>query len=398
MTSMADKRDYYDVLGVARTAGDDEIKRAYRQLARKYHPDVNKDDGAEERFKEVTEAYEVLSDQRKRQVYDQFGHAGMQGGGAPGGFEGFPFGDISDLFESFFGGTGARRGPQRGADLRVRVELTFEEAVFGTEKELEIPRWETCLICGGNGAEPGKPPQRCPHCGGAGEVRRVQQSVFGQFVNVTACDRCHGEGQIVTHKCPECGGKGSVRRTRKLTVTVPAGVDDGNEMRLSGQGEGGERGGPAGNLYVQLSVQSHPVLRRDGFDLIYELPLNVAQAALGDSVTVPTLEGEEPFQIPAGTQHGRVFRIRDRGVPRLQRSGRGEYRIVARVEVPKKISSRQRELFEALAETFQGDGDGAAAPANPSAIQNSGEKPDRRSEKHRGLFDKVKDALGLDEE
>jgi molecular chaperone DnaJ len=402
---MAAKRDYYEVLGVTRAASADEIKRAYRQLARKYHPDVNKEPDAENRFKELSEAYEALSDERKRQLYDQFGHAGMQAGaGGMGGFEGFPFGDIGDLFESFFGGPVSRRGAQRGADLRVRLELTFEEAVFGTDKELEIPRWETCLICGGNGAEPGKPPVRCPACGGSGDVRRVQQSVFGQFVNVMTCDRCRGEGQIVQHKCAECNGKGSVRRTRKLTVTIPAGVDNGNEIRLSGQGEGGERSGPSGNLFVQLAVQPHPVLRRDGFDLIYELPLDVAQAALGAEVMVPTLEGDEPFRIPAGAQHGRVFRIRDRGVPRLQRSGRGELRVVTRVEIPKQLTPRQRELFAALAETF---GSGAAAPASGThpegrdgrdRDEHRDTKDGQAGGKHKGLFDKVKDALGLDEE
>jgi molecular chaperone DnaJ len=396
---MADKRDYYEVLGVARSASVDEIKRNYRQMARKYHPDVNKEPDAENRFKEISEAYEVLSDERKRQIYDQFGHAGMQQGAAgAGGFQGFPFGDISDLFESFFGGTGARRGPQRGADLRVRVELTFEEAVFGTEKELEIPRWETCLICGGNGAEPGKPPIRCATCGGSGEVRRVQQSVFGQFVNVAASDRCHGEGQIVEHKCKECSGKGSVRRTRRLTVTIPSGVDDGNEMRLSGQGEGGERGGPSGNLYVQLSVLPHPVLQRDGFDLVYELPLNVAQAALGADVTVPTLEGDEPFHVPAGTQHGRAFRIKDRGVPRLQRSGRGEFRIISRVEIPRQLTPRQRELFADLADTFGAPP--ATAPEMASAASDGhrdGRPEAKKGNKKHNIFDKVKDALGLDE-
>jgi molecular chaperone DnaJ len=412
MATMADKRDYYEVLGVSRGAAADEVKRAYRQLARKYHPDVNKEPDAETRFKEITEAYEVLSDDRKRQLYDQFGHAGPQGGGA-GGFEGFPFGDISDLFESFFGGTGAgRRGPQRGADLRARLELRFEEAVFGVEKELEIPRWETCIICGGNGAEPGKPPLRCPDCGGSGEIRRIQQSVFGQFVNVVACGRCRGEGQIVQHKCPDCNGKGSVRRTRKLAVTVPAGVADGLEMRLSGQGEGGERGGPPGNLYVQLSVAPHPVLQRDGFDLLYELPLNVAEAALGTEVEVPTLEGPEPLRVPAGTQHGRVFRIRDRGVPRLQRSGRGDFRVGVRVEVPKQLTPQQRELFAALAETFRlagtGGADGAAAVDGPTGVAaERGEARDgrdgrqslhdRHGKKGKGILDKMKDALGLDE-
>lgn len=394
---MADKQDYYQVLGVERSSSPEEIKRAYRQLARKFHPDVNKDPDAETRFKEITAAYEVLSDAKKRQMYDQFGHAGPSAGGM--GAEGFPFGDIGDLFESFFGGgAGGRRGAQRGADLRLRVSLTFQEAVFGVEKEFEIPRWESCLICGGSGAEPGKPPVRCPQCGGSGETRRVQQSIFGQFVNVMACDRCRGEGQIVPHRCQECGGKGRVRRTRQISLSIPAGVDDGTEMRLSGQGEGGDKGGPNGDLYVLLQVQPHPSLQRDGIDLIYNLPINVAQAALGTQVRVATMDGEEVLDIPAGTQHGRVIRIRDKGVPRLQRSGRGEFRIVVQVEVPQHLTPRQRQLLEELGHSLE-HGDEVPVEAGHDSRSTAGGTPAHRSfKKGKGILNKVKDVLGMDDE
>jgi molecular chaperone DnaJ len=391
---MAEKRDYYEVLGVARGAPPDEIKRAYRQLARKYHPDVNREPQAEARFKELTEAYEVLGDAQRRQMYDRFGHAGA--GGAPGGMEGFPFGDIGDLFESFFGGGMAnRRGPQRGADLRLRVDLTFEEAVFGVEKEVELARWESCLICGGSGAEPGRPPVPCVQCGGSGEVRRMQQSIFGQFVNVATCDRCRGEGTIVQHRCQECGGSGRLKRQRKVKLPVPAGVDDGTEMRVTGQGEGGERGGPNGNLFVHFAVQPHPVLKRDGIDLVYDLRLNVVEAALGAERRIPTLEGEERLSIPAGTQYGRVFRIRDKGVPRLQRGGRGDFRVVVHVEVPRSLTPRQRELLAALGETFRPEGDRAGDEASPA--QANGRPGGGGGKKDRGIFNKVKDALGFDE-
>ncbi|MDQ3700833.1 MAG: molecular chaperone DnaJ [Chloroflexota bacterium] len=404
---MADKRDYYEVLGVGRSAAEDEIKRAYRQLARKYHPDVNKDADAETRFKELTEAYEVLGDAQRRQMYDRFGHD-VPGGTRGAGGEGFPFGDIGDLFESFFGGAQAtRRGPQRGADLRMRVDLTFEEAVFGVEKKVDLARWESCLICGGSGAEPGKAPITCVQCGGTGEVRRIQQSIFGQFVNVATCDRCRGQGTIVKSKCHECGGSGRLNRQRQVTLPVPAGVDDGTEMRVAGEGEGGDKGGPSGNLYVQFHVQPHPVLRRDGIDLIYELPLNVAEAALGAEHRVPTLEGEEVLTVPPGTQHGRVFRIREKGVPRLQRAGRGDFRVVVNVQVPKSLTARQRELFGALAESLAGrdrsgdTSDGAqpelAGAAAGAADRTNGRAGRRGRKKERGLFGKVKDALGLDE-
>jgi molecular chaperone DnaJ len=397
---MADKRDYYQVLGVGNTATPDEIKRAYRQLARKYHPDVNKEPDAESRFKELSEAYEVLSDERKRQMYDQFGHAGPRGGAGMGGVEGFPFGDIGDLFESFFGANVGRRGPARGNDLRVRLDVTFEEAVFGTGKEVQIPRTESCLICGGSGAQPGKPPARCPKCGGSGELRRVQQSIFGQFVNVMPCDRCRGEGTIIEVRCVECMGSGRVRKVRTIPVTVPAGVDDGTEMRIPGQGEGGDKGGPNGDLYVAFSVAPHPVLKRDGFDLVYELPLNMAQAALGVEVKVPTLEGEEALIVPAGTQHGRIFRVREKGVPKLQRTGlsagRGDFRVIARVDVPKQLTPRQRELLEELAATFEAK-DGGRAGAGAGNGRAPAEKG-KKGRKQKGILDKVKETLGLDED
>jgi molecular chaperone DnaJ len=407
---MSSKRDYYEVLGVARTATDDELKKAYRALARKLHPDVNKEPDAEAQFKDLSEAYEVLSNAQKRQIYDRHGHQGLRaggGGGGPAGAEGFPFGDIGDILESFFGGgvQGGRPGASRGSDLRTQLELTFEEAVFGCEKELEIPRWENCLICDGSGAEPGKPPTRCTACNGSGEVRRVQQSLFGQFVNVTPCDRCRGAGQVVTHRCVECNGRGSVRKTRRLTVTVPAGVDNEMEIRLNGQGEGGERGGPSGNLYVRLQVKPHARLKRDGADIICELPLNVAQAALGADVMIPTLAGEESFRVPAGTQHGHEFRLRDRGAPRLQRSGRGQLRVVTKVEVPANLTEKQRALFTSLAETFAPP-PVAGPPPSPEPVTDreiaAGHSPDAsagpkgKSRKGKGIIDKVKDALGID--
>ncbi|MGI8424496.1 MAG: molecular chaperone DnaJ [Chloroflexota bacterium] len=396
---MADKRDYYQVLGIARTAQPDEIKRAYRQLARKYHPDVNKEPDAESRFKELSEAYEVLSDERKRQMYDQFGHAGPRAGGA----EGFPFGDIGDLFESFFGANVGRRGPARGNDLRVRLDVSFEEAVFGVEKEVQIQRSESCLICGGTGAQPGRPPARCPKCGGAGELRRVQQSIFGQFVNVMPCDRCRGEGTIIEVRCVECMGNGRVQKVRTIPVSVPAGVDDGTELRIPGQGEGGDKGGPNGDLYVAFRVSAHAVLKRDGFDLVYELPLNLAQAALGAEVHVPTLEGREALKVPPGTQHGRVFRVREKGVPKLQRTGisagRGDFRVVARVDVPKQLTTRQREILEDLAATFEGRELVAAGTAGSDTVATDGRSPKRRGNKgKKGIFDKVKETLGLEDD
>jgi molecular chaperone DnaJ len=346
---MSSKRDYYEVLGVSRTADEDELKRAYRRLARQYHPDVNKDPGSEERFKEANEAYEVLSDAEKRRAYDRFGHAGVDGNA---GFGDYGFGGIGDIFEEFFGfGTGARsrrRGPRRGNDLQYELEISLEEAVFGCEKDIEVHRMDICSACQGSRAEPGTTPMRCHQCNGTGEVRRVQQSILGSFVNVSTCPTCQGAGEVISTPCQNCRGSGQVRVSRTITVKIPAGVDDGTRIRLAGEGEPGLRGGPTGNLYVLLRVAQHPMFRRNGDDLVLELNINVAQAALGDEVMIPTMDGDEAIQIPAGTQTGRVFRLRGRGVPHLRRGGRGDLLIVTQVVVPTKLDDRQRELFQEL--------------------------------------------------
>jgi molecular chaperone DnaJ len=352
---MSSKRDYYEVLGVARGATSDDLKRAYRSLARQYHPDVNKESGAEEKFKEINEAYEILSDDEKRARYDRFGHAGVQSGGmGSSGFGDFGFG-FDDIFESFFGGrTGAsaQRRPQRGQDLRYDLDISFREAIFGCEKEIEATRHETCPTCSGSGAKPGTTPVRCRDCNGTGEVRHVQRSLFGSFVNVTTCPRCRGTGEEITTPCPECQGQKRVARTRTLSVKIPAGVDDGTRIRLTGEGETGSLGGPPGNLYVFISAQPHEFFVRRDNDIILELSINVAQAALGDVITVPTLDGEHELSIPSGTQTGNVFRLKARGVPYLRRPGRGDQLVVVDVAIPKKLTKEQRRLFEELGETL----------------------------------------------
>lgn len=378
---MSAKRDYYEVLGVSRNATEDEIRRAFRRLARQHHPDVNKEEGAEARFKEVNEAYEVLSDPQKRRMYDQFGHNGPRGfGPGAGPTAGTPFDDlVGDLFESFFGGVGAatsaRRGPQRGADLQLDLLLTLEEAAFGIEKEIEVQRWQACTTCGGTGAQPGSQPSRCPACNGTGEIRRVQQTLFGQFVNVIVCERCHGEGRLIADPCKDCRGAGRVRSPKRIVVKIPAGVDDGQQIRLSGEGEAGVRGGPTGNLYIRLRVAEHPEFKRQGNDLIYELPLNVVQAALGDEVEVPTLGGEKAkLRIPPGTQHGRTFRLKEKGIPYLGSGRRGDQHVRVRVVVPTDLNDEQKKLFVQLAKSFGYD----VSPGED-----------------KGLLGKFKDALGV---
>jgi len=373
---MSAKRDYYDVLGVKRNASEEEIKKAYRRLARQYHPDVNKANDAEARFKEINEAYEVLSDREKRERYDRFGHLGTQGGFQPGGgFAGF--GGIEDIFEDFFGfgarsRAHARQTPQRGADLRYNLSISFEEAAFGVEKELEIPRWEVCPTCNGSGASPGTSPIRCPQCNGMGEVRRVQQSIFGSFVNVSTCPRCEGEGEVINSPCQECHGRKQVQRVRTVAVEIPAGVDEGTQIRLTGEGEPGIRGGPPGNLYVVLSVRPHPYFRRQGNDVLLEFPINIAQAALGDEVEVPTLEGSEWLHIPSGTQTGEIFRLRGKGIPFLRRNGRGDLLVTIYVKTPTSLTEEQKDLLKKLGKTL-------------------GKEPISQGEK--GIFEKLKEVF-----
>lgn len=351
---MANKRDYYDVLGVQRTASKDELKKAYRRLAREYHPDISKQDGSDEQFKEINEAYEVLSDDDKRAAYDRFGHAGINSSGAGyGDFSGF--GNVADIFEEFFGGMGSRRrrrGPRRGADLRHDISITFEESVFGVERDIEITRPETCENCHGSGAEPGTQPTRCSTCNGTGEVRRVQQSILGSFVNVASCPACQGTGEVVINPCTVCHGQKQVQRTRVLKVRIPAGISSDQQIRLTGEGAPGVDGGPPGNLYVFIRVDRHEIFSRRGDDILLNLDVNVAQAALGDEVTVPTVEGESKLKIPAGTQSGTVFRMRSMGVPHLNRSGRGDQLVMTNVVIPKKLSEEQQRLFAKLAETL----------------------------------------------
>ncbi len=370
------KRDYYEVLGVPRDADENTIKSAYRRLARQYHPDVNKSEDAEERFKEINEAYEVLSDANKRATYDRFGHAAAQGGfGAGGSGAGFP--GFGDIFEEFFGGfsgmRGAARGPTRGNDLRYDMEITFEEAVFGVEKEIDIPRQETCSQCHGTGAEPGTSPIRCPQCNGTGEVRRAQQTILGQFVSVTTCPRCNGEREITTTPCTQCRGQRRVRVTRKLAVSIPAGVDDGMRIRLAGEGEPGERGGPPGSLFVVLTVKPHLLFQRQENDILLELPVNIVQAALGAEIDVPTLDGPTKLTIPAGTQNGAVFKLRGKGVPILRSSRRGDELVVTHVVVPEKLNDKQRKLLKELGESL--------------GLESLGKD-------NRNLFEKLIDAVG----
>jgi len=353
--AMPVKRDYYEVLGVPRDADEAEIKRAFRRLAQKHHPDVDNGHGAEERFKELNEAYRVLSDRQRRSAYDMFGHAGVDGAAA-GGFEGFGggFGPFGDIFDAFFGGApaGARRRARvvPGADLRYDVTIEFAEAVFGVTKEVSFSTLATCPACEGSGGEPGTEPEACPDCGGSGERRRVAQTILGQMVNIVACTRCRGEGRIVTTPCTTCSGDGRVREERSLQVTIPAGIDDGQRIALEGQGEAGPRGGPNGDLYVAVKIRRHPDLMRRGTELYHELAVSYPQAALGATLTVPTVEGSEEVEVPAGTQSGHEIRLKAKGVPRLRGAGRGDLHVIVNVVVPAKLSKRERELLRELGE------------------------------------------------
>jgi molecular chaperone DnaJ len=352
---MTVKRDYYQVLGVRRESTEVEIKQAFRRLAQQHHPDVDKTDGAEDRFKELNEAYRVLSDRQKRQAYDMFGHAGVDASGMGGGFDGFGggFGPFGDIFDAFFGGAPSGRRGRRvvaGSDLRYDLTIEFEEAVSGTSREITFRTLSRCAVCTGTGVEPGTEPERCPECNGTGEKRRVSQTILGQMVNIVACPRCEGEGRIISTPCHNCHGSGRVDEERHIEVTVPAGIESGQRIALEGQGEAGPRGGPAGDLFVVVTVKEHARLIRRGTELYYQLPVTFPQAALGATLSVPTVEGEEQVEVPAGTQSGHEIRLRGRGVPRLRGSGRGDLHVIVTPVVPHKLSKRERELLTKLNE------------------------------------------------
>jgi molecular chaperone DnaJ len=352
---MAEKRDYYEVLGVPKDCSSEDIKKAFRKLAFQYHPDHNHEDGASDKFKELNEAYEVLCDPSKRSAYDRFGH---NGGANLFGQEsdGFDFG-FGDIFEAFFGGSaaGARQAPEKGPTLQYNLSISLAEAAFGVEKELNITRTEHCSECQGTRSKTGSQPERCPNCSGSGQIKRVQSSVFGRFTNITTCPKCRGEGRIVTEPCPRCRGTGKEKHQRTVAVKVPAGVNDNNQIRIRGEGDAGVRGGPNGDLFVNLSVQSHEFFKREGDDVLYDLPINFAQAALGTEVVVPTLDGDNRLRIPAGCQSGATFRFRGRGITHLQERGRGDQIITVSVTTPESLTKEQKQLFEQLAESLGQD-------------------------------------------
>ena len=354
---MANK-DYYEVLGVGKTASDEEIKKAFRQKAKENHPDLNPGDtAAEGRFKEVNEAYEVLSDSQKRTQYDRYGSAGPQAGGSPfgGGFGGS--GDISDIFDMFFGGGGMgtrrRAGPEKGADLRYDLEIAFAEAAFGCEKDITVTRNDTCDDCSGSGAKPGTTPKTCPTCNGQGQVQVTQNTAFGRFVNVKTCETCRGQGRIIEQPCQTCRGAGKVRKSKKIHVSVPRGIDNGQAIPLRGQGEPGSLNGPSGDLFIYITVEPHKFFVREGTDVHCSVPISFAQATLGADLEVPTLDGNTTFKVPEGTQPGTTFRLREKGVFPLRGNRRGDQYVKVQVEVPKKLSEAQKELLRQFDATVE---------------------------------------------
>ena len=372
-------KDYYEILNVSRDASQDEIKSAYRKLAKKYHPDLNPNDKeAEQKFKEINEAYEILSDPEKRKRYDMFGEAGANGqGGYSQDFGGFGdiFDDIFDIFTGGFGRTSQRSrdyGPVRGADLRYELTLEFEEAVFGVEKEIQIRRAESCGTCDGTGVKPGSSKETCSKCNGTGEIRYAQRTPFGQFVRVATCDACGGSGEIIKEKCETCSGRGKVLKNRRIKVKIPAGVDAGSVISVRGEGEAGERGGPPGDLYVYINVKPHKIFKREGNDLYLTVPISFTEACLGAEIEVPTLEGIEKFSLPAGTQTGEVFKLKNMGVPNLRGVGRGDLYFEVQIQVPKKLTERQKQLLLELDKEFG---------------------KNRKGSK-KGFFRKMKDAFG----
>ncbi len=373
------KRDYYEVLGVGRNASQEEIKKAFRKLARKYHPDMNKEDpSAEHKFKEVNEAYEVLSDPERRRRYDEFGHA-QEGPTGPGGMGGWDFGDFGSfdsIFDMFFGGgfRGARAprpGPERGADLRYDLEISLEEAAFGLEREIDVVRLDLCGDCQGTGASPGTSPVTCPACGGRGQTSQVRATAFGRFTSITTCPRCGGEGKVLESPCQSCQGRGRVRKRRRIKVRIPAGVDSGMRVRVAGEGDSGIRGGPRGDLLVFIEVRRHDVFEREGKDIVCEVPISIWQAALGDEIEVPALDGRASLRIPEGTQTGAAFRLRGKGVADVRGGERGDQYVRVKVVTPTRLSEKEKELLRELAR-LRG--------------------PHRADDEPRGFFRKVRDA------
>lgn len=362
---MAEKRDYYEVLGVNKGASDADIKKAYRREAKKFHPDLHPGDKeCESKFKEVNEAYEVLSDGDKKSRYDQFGHAGVDpnfGGGAGGGnpFGGFDFGDIfGDIFGGGFGGFGGgsnrRNGPRRGNDVHHQVEVTFEEAAFGCKKKITVTKNESCSTCGGNGAKPGTNPETCSRCGGTGQVRTQQRTPLGMMMNTSICSDCHGTGKIIKEPCTICRGNGTVRKTKTIEIDIIAGINDGQTMQISGQGEPGERGGPNGDLLVTIRIKRHEIFKRDDFNVYVDMPITFVQAALGSTLKVPTLDGVVEYDMPEGTQTGARFRLRGKGIPYLRSKNRGDQYVTVNIEVPKNLSGKQKEILKEFDKSCEG--------------------------------------------
>jgi len=357
------KRDYYEVLGVTKGASEDDIKKAYKKMARKYHPDLNPDNKeAEEKFKEVNEAYEILSDPQKKSRYDQFGHAGVDpnfgAGGFGGGFDGgFDFGDLGDIFGSFFGGGfggGGRRtnpnAPQRGESIRMNVTISFEEAAFGCEKEVSVDRYEQCDTCHGNGCAPGTHPETCPDCHGTGQVQVRRQTPMGVFATTSPCGRCGGKGRIIHQPCPDCHGSGSVRKRKTIQASIPAGIDNGQTISIRGQGHAGKNGGPAGDLLITITVRPHELFRREGTSVLCEAPITFAQAVLGAELEIPTIDGKVKYDLPEGTQSGTTFRLKGKGIPSINGRGRGDQYVTVYIETPKNLNKEQKEALKKFAE------------------------------------------------
>ncbi len=350
------KRDLYEVLGIEKGASDEDIKKAYRKLAKKYHPDLNPGDKeAEQKMKEVNAAYEVLSDKEKKARYDQFGHAGIDpnygAGGGYGGYGGFEDFDLGNIFDSFFGGaftgqsTRRQAGPRKGENIRVSLSLTFEEAAFGCEKQVTVNRSEKCPDCGGSGAQAGTSAETCPLCHGTGQVKTTQRTPFGVFSSSAPCNNCHGTGKVIKNPCRACGGSGQVRKSRTISVKVPAGIDEGQTISLRGEGNGGANGGPNGDMYVTVSIKPHKLFKRNGQDVLLEMPISFVQAALGAQLTVPTIDGKVQYDMPEGTQTGTVFRLKNSGIPNVNGRGRGDQYIKVNIEIPKNLTAEQKEIL-----------------------------------------------------